>query len=38
MEREGVSQCQDLQGMNQEMARQENHKERILPKRSGITF
>jgi hypothetical protein len=31
MEREGVSQCQDLQGKNQEMARQENHKERIQP-------
>jgi hypothetical protein len=38
MEREGVSQCQDLQGKNQEMARQENHKERIQPRRSGITF
>jgi hypothetical protein len=38
MEREGVSQCQGLQGKNQEMARQENHEERIQPMRLGITF
>jgi hypothetical protein len=36
--REGISQCQDLQGKNQEMERQENHKERIQPRRSSITL
>jgi hypothetical protein len=38
MEREGILQCQDLQGKNQEMARQENHKEIIQPWWPGITF
>jgi hypothetical protein len=38
MEREGVSQCQDLQGKNQKMARQENHKKEFNPGDQVLLF
>ena len=38
MEGKSLPQCQDLQGQNQEMARQENQTQGIQDRRQGITF